>query len=145
MQISNDKDKYPFDLFGIECGDGWKSLYQPIIDYINSYNNIRDDSFIHIDQIKEKFGGLRFYWGAENVDKDTIDKLREMVDDAEAKSWTVCEECGSEEEVGILNTGWVYTRCRECARKIVERIGRDGKWMIGDGKIYTIDKDGNIK
>ena len=26
------KPQYPYELFGIECRDGWKNLYQPIID-----------------------------------------------------------------------------------------------------------------
>ena len=30
--------KWSYELFGIECGEGWKGLYQPIIDYIDKYN-----------------------------------------------------------------------------------------------------------
>lgn len=135
----------PYESFGAECESGWAKLYQPLIDYVNAYNKLHSPgSSIEIHQIKEKFGGLRFYWAADNVSTDTIDEFRKMVEDAEAQSWTVCEECGSEEEVGTLHIGWFYTRCRECARKIVEGIGEDGKWKIG-GKIYTMDKDGNIK
>jgi len=137
---------WPYELFGIECGGGWVKLYQPLIDYVNSYNKRHSpESSMMIHQVKEKFGGLRFYWAADNVPADTLDGFRKMVEDAEARSWNVCEECGEEKEVGILDTGWYYTRCRECARKIVERVGRDGKWIIGDGKIYIMDKDGNIK
>ena len=52
--------KWPYELFGIECGEGWKHLYQPIIDYIEKYNNSHTDK-IEIHQIKEKFGTLSFY------------------------------------------------------------------------------------
>lgn len=46
--------KWPYELFGIECGEGWKGLYQPIIDYIDKYNEDHEEK-IEIHQIKEKF------------------------------------------------------------------------------------------
>ena len=47
--------QWSYELFGVECGEGWKGLYQPIIDYISKYNEEHDDKF-EIHQIKEKFG-----------------------------------------------------------------------------------------
>ena len=51
----NFKPQYPYELFGIECGEGWKPLYQPILDYIDRYNEDHEEK-IEIHQIKEKFG-----------------------------------------------------------------------------------------
>ena len=52
-----------------------------------------------IYQIKEKFGGLRFY-----TDED--------LDDIEDESYTICEECG---EPGKPRPGgWIKTRCDKC-------------------------------
>ena len=138
--------KQSYELFEIECGKGWAKLYQPLIDYVDTYNKLHSpESSMMIHQIQEKFGGLRVYWAADNVSTDTLNEFRKMVEDAEARSRNVCEECGAEKEVGIIYTCGVYTRCRECARKIVERIGRDCKWKMSDGEIYTINKGGNIK
>lgn len=105
--------KEPYELFGIECGEGWKDLYQPIIDYINSFNkDKKDEEQIHILQIKEKFGGLRFY-----TDKYT-EKLRDMIRVAEAKSYNTCEICGKYIEKPINENCWIYALCQECRDKL---------------------------
>jgi ribosomal protein L37AE/L43A len=106
---SNNEPKEPYELFGIECGEGWKGLYQPIIDYIEDYNKDKEDEDkIEIYQIKEKFGTLSFY-----VSKKT-DELRKMIEDAEAESYHVCEICGRHINKQIVEHHWVYGMCREC-------------------------------
>ena len=32
--------KTPWELFGVECGEGWFSLIEPILQYIQSYNKV---------------------------------------------------------------------------------------------------------
>ncbi len=113
---SNNEPKEPYELFGIECGEGWKGLYQPIIDYIEDYNKDKeDDDKIEIYQIKEKFGTLSFY-----VSKKT-DELRKMIEDAEAESYHVCEMCGRHINKQIVEHHWVYGMCRECYDGMKER------------------------
>ena len=41
-----------------------------------------------------------------------------MIRNAEQKSYGVCEESGSEVEVGIWNNGWIRTICRNYALKM---------------------------
>lgn len=49
--------KWPYELFGIECGKGWEHLYQPLIDYVEKYNVGKEgNDRMEIHQIKEKFG-----------------------------------------------------------------------------------------
>ena len=76
----NFKHKYPYELFGVECGEGWKPLYQPILDYAMEHN-------IEVHQVKEKFGGLRIYLASYDS------TVRKMIDDAEEKSYNTCEIC----------------------------------------------------
>jgi len=57
-------------------------------------------------QVKEKYGTLRFYLSHET------DKMERLISEAESKTSTTCESCGSEGEV--RNDGWVATRCDEC-------------------------------
>ena len=99
-----------------ECGIGWKRLYQPIIDKVDSLNEtLPEDKQIKILQIKEKFAGLRIY--LENANEE----LMKMVHEAESESYQVCERCGTSENVGILNTGgWYYNCCQECAKKLIK-------------------------
>jgi hypothetical protein len=60
-------------------------------------------------QIKEKFGGLRFYM------THATDKMYDLINEAERKSYTTCEVCGApgEERGG----GWIRTLCDECNKK----------------------------
>ena len=62
---------------------------------------------ITITQIKEKFGGLRFYYDGGD---DTIDG---MVCLAESLSYRICEECGTTINVGQTQ-GWIVTCCKPC-------------------------------
>jgi len=73
-----------------------------------------------IDQIKEKFGGLRFYYSGGD---DTIDG---MVHLAESMSYGTCESCGSTNNVGRTQ-GWIYTVCGDCREKN-ERI-KERNWI----------------
>lgn len=74
-------------------GKGWHDLVHPLIDEV-----FNQEGQVH--QIKEKFGGLRFYYGLDDLDEETPEetaarqKLRTMVMDAEEKSTQICEECG---------------------------------------------------
>ena len=66
--------------------------------------------YIQIDQVKEKYGGLRFYYtGGDH----TIDG---MVSLAESLSYKICEDCGSTKDIGYTK-GWIATMCKECYEK----------------------------
>jgi hypothetical protein len=71
-----------------------------------------------IIQIKEKFGGLRFYCDIDGTDEFLQLNLME-------KSYTICEECGrpGEERPG----GWVKTLCDDCAEVRYRR--RERNWQ----------------
>jgi hypothetical protein len=107
-----------YESFGIECGEGWKYLYQPLIDLCNLKG-------VSIFQIKEKFGGLRFYTGACDADSGIPMLIRAV----EAMSYKVCEDCG---EYGVdwkdgktiykTTTGrsetsrWIRSLCDPCRK-----------------------------
>lgn len=58
-------------------------------------------------QVKEKFGGLRFYVeGASNVQHAVINWT-------ESLSYRTCENCGSTKNIGSTQ-GWYKTLCEEC-------------------------------
>ena len=99
-------ERYAIRMFGIECGDGWRTILE------NLFANIQllidgGAPMIELHQVKEKFGGLRFY--AEECD----DNVRKAISDAELAAWNTCELCGSTEEVGCTN-GWITVCCRKC-------------------------------
>ena len=145
METQNKILNWPYELFDIECGKGWKDLYQPLIDYIEEYNaKHKPDSYFEIHQIKEKFAGLRFYWDGYNIPGDIAQEFQNRVEEAESKSYQICEQCGSRENVGMTCKGWYYTVCEDCLRKMVEKSNIEYKWKCND-KIYIVNKDGKIE
>lgn len=58
-------------------------------------------------QVKEKFGGLRFY-----VDCWLTDEQSDAITEAEAESYRTCESCGAPGRA--RDTGWVTTLCDDC-------------------------------
>lgn len=116
MMEKNEEPKYPYELFGIECGDGWKKLYQPIIDYLKEYNKDKEEKDrIEIHQIKEKFGSIRIYLSSYT------DELRQMIDDAEEQSYYTCEICGKYITKPIVEHHWMYPMCKKCFEGMKEK------------------------
>jgi len=62
------------------------------------------------NQVKEKFGGLRFYYsGGDEV-------INGMVIQAENLSLQICEKCGVMNELVTQNSkGWIQTTCSQCS------------------------------
>jgi hypothetical protein len=86
--------------WGVECGDGWYDILDNLCGSIASYGNADN---VVIDQIKEKFGTLRFYVTGGD---DMIDGMIWM---AEHMSGHICEVCGNR---GKMRTkGWMVTLC----------------------------------
>jgi hypothetical protein len=59
-------------------------------------------------QMKEKFGGLRFYTNGHD------DVIEGMITMAEYLCDNACQDCGSEQDLGITS-GWISVLCRTCA------------------------------
>jgi hypothetical protein len=100
--------------FGFECGDGWFDLIdalckriQNYLDWERKYPPPHDEEIEQVvaAQVKEKFGGMRFYFDGGN------DVIRGMVMMAEEMSYSICEECGNKGR--LRGSGWVITRCDE--------------------------------
>ncbi len=139
------KEKYP-EMFsqpygGFAVGTGWwpiiESLCANIQNHINWKNETRerllkDNPYNHkipeavpqvvVAQIKEKFGGLRFYYDGGD------DQVHGMVRMAEAWADRSCEECGKPGE--RYSGGWIRTLCEEHEAErqaqMKKRFGDDG-------------------
>lgn len=93
--------------FGFECGDGWFDILVDLCEELESLvveHNSKTP--FEVIQVKEKFGGLRFYttWGTN--------KIWDAISKAESLSLETCEVCG---KPGKPNgEGWITTLCDEC-------------------------------
>jgi hypothetical protein len=68
-------------------------------------------SYPNITQIKEKFGGLRFYIDGGD------DTIYGMISLAESMSYRTCEYCGTTGNNVGQTQGWIITVCEDCYKK----------------------------
>lgn len=93
--------------FGIECGPGWWPLIAKLIDDIAKLDTEKQ---VVVTQIKEKFGGLRFYIVGGT------DEIYRLIYKAETQSYKICENCGRPGQT-CQGGGWLQTLCPDCASK----------------------------
>ena len=144
------KDSSVYRTYGCECSNGW---YELIRDCCCKIADKYEEYGIEVDfipeQIKEKFGTLRFYYNYENSPKvipaidmiggtsirfepGSIDDSEEknqlrraiagIIDDAEERSGHICEFCGAAGELR-KDLGWLRTLCDDCYEKMRKGVG----------------------
>jgi hypothetical protein len=95
----------------IECGPGWYGLVARLARTLEAHIQqlppaTRRD--VYCVQVKEKFGGLRFYM------RTTTTAIESAIDRAEEHSFHICEDCG---RPGRLREGrWLATLCDRHAK-----------------------------
>lgn len=97
--------------FGFECGDGWRWILGELITKIKKLDE-KNGVVTEVIQIKEKFGGLRFYplGGASS-------EIWKLIAEYEKKSYGVCEFTGSRTNVGMWTHGWMSTMSKKYAEE----------------------------
>jgi hypothetical protein len=102
------KDKVAF-----EFHDGWTNLIYELGKDITELCELTNCELPMIQQIKEKFGTLRFYYNTLNSQylKIVEKSISALVRQAESKSANVCEICGKYGET--RTNGIVFTSCDE--------------------------------
>jgi hypothetical protein len=116
MTFSMKKPKTPYELFGRSCHAGWSDLIQPLEDELLRLGGT-------IVQIKEKFGGLCFYYRLpRRISKDAKAAFARRVRQACDASFTICETCDKPGELGS-DGGYLFTACAACgeARSALNR------------------------
>jgi hypothetical protein len=90
----------------IRCApEGWRHIVSNLIDdlFTLGWNGT-------VFQVKEKFGGLRFYIGQGN------NEIFARIEEASELSLQTCQDCG---KPGVLRGGgWIQTLCDEHANGI---------------------------
>ena len=105
-------------IWGLECDDGWYDLLdclcfsiQNHIDFALKDTQLSDEERTELQvvaqQVKSKFGGLRFYSCGGDVYTDGMVKM------AESMSHRVCESCGNKARQQTVGT-WIHTTCDPC-------------------------------
>jgi len=92
---------YPLTSILAGVGPGWGHL---VCRLIRDLFALGWDGELH--QIKEKFGGLRFYIGAGT------DEIFDRIHKAESESYKICYQCG--EPGKERPSGWIMVLCDSC-------------------------------
>lgn len=110
---------------GDRVGPGWWAILEEAFTSIEALVKSKPGYQFHVRQIKEKFGGLRFYFQvtrqgepADHYDEDSpvdeardelVDSIMNVIGQAEDKASETCEWCGEPGHTG--GDGWVKTLC----------------------------------
>jgi hypothetical protein len=96
--------------------EGWLPIIDKLCGSIQNYidhhvSYTKDGQYrpaqVRCSQMKEKFGGLRFYTDGHDEVIEGMIKMAEHLCD------NTCQDCGSEEDLG-MTTGWISVLCRNC-------------------------------
>ncbi|KAL9106971.1 MAG: hypothetical protein Q9227_008094 [Pyrenula ochraceoflavens] len=109
---------------GFAVGDGWEPVIRHLSERITAIVE-RDDlnplQFVS-EQVKEKFGGLRFYMSGQT------NAITQAIREAEEKCSRTCETCGKEGE--LYTKGWLRTHCVPCENEYKRKLHERGvKWI----------------
>ena len=137
MMVNRNKDMQETCMcWGFECGDGWFDLLDQLMGNIQHHIDWKEKqrnwaiewnkenpnepreipdlvSQVTLDQVKEKFGTLRFYYSGGD------DRIDGMVTLAEGMSGVICEGCGNPGK--RRGGGWIHTYCEPCETKREEQ------------------------
>lgn len=112
---------------GFAVGAGWYPILEKLCSNIQHHIDWKAKQGkpvpqVTVEQIKEKFGGLRFYYQGGD------DEISGMVRMAESWADVACEECGG---IGKRRSGgWIRTLCdkheTERNERIEEQARKDG-------------------
>ncbi len=93
---------------GLFIGDGWYWIVDKLCKSLQYDTDKNGYNQVVAAQVKEKFGGLRFY-----VDGASEGQY-EVIHFVESLTYDICETCGSTKDVGQTG-GWIKTMCKKCA------------------------------
>ena len=131
--------------WGIECPKGWYNILEQLcteLEYSNMESVAKWGMAIVAEQVKEKFGTLRFYFDVRNVDiygkidnehqncklNDVQSKIvhdhlymfaQHLINEAERMTEDTCADCGEPltPDNKVETKGWISYICKECNEK----------------------------
>lgn len=140
------------------CYAGWHPILERLLGEIQEIISEGGGKF-SLRQVKEKMGGLRFYWSYGDAEPLTLDSqavreanIRERISlavfAAECRSASTCEVCG---KPGLMLTrqqgGFLATRCEAHGDGMVpwhppeEQIAFVPEMRGSDGRRYVFDRE----
>jgi hypothetical protein len=138
--LTYDNPSLPEGVPDTPCSSGVGKGWWPVVQATHKMM-LRICPEYQLDQVKEKFGGLRYYWGMPNLydkmpedapedwEPDPADaakyeriyeQLTVLADLAESICANLCETCGCQSKVSNQG-GWYRNQCEDCLMGRVRR------------------------
>ncbi len=126
---------------GFDLPPGWTEIVWKGCKALQEFTTHR----VHVHQVKEKFGGLRFYcslerlpfpagfeegdseWGWEYAVVHNEDFIERVIHSMEQASYWTCETCGTTTDVTVEGS-WITTQCRPCRAKAHRQLRWENRW-----------------
>lgn len=109
------------DIPYIECDSGWYSIIEDLSSELNEAAKQYAHGSITVVQIKEKFGGLRYYVNyIDGLPQEDIFEIEQIICKYENLSHKTCQRCGEQGEICARTAYWVSTLCKKCAKELKE-------------------------
>jgi len=123
----------------IETGDGWYHIIDSLCETIQNRMDWSEgaESRVEVNQIREKFGSLEFYFtGGDEV-------VSGMVASAESISRKTCESCSMRGEQ--RSSGWIVTLCDKCFKGWGD-VGKQtmSGYVPGDSSVDDSNEDNEL-
>ena len=103
-------------VFGFSVDDGWEPIIRRLSEKLEKLILDLPETNQQAPcaaQVKEKFGGLRFYMDGATVEMDAV------IGEAERECYKTCETCGAPGKMRTV--GWSRTLCDVCNAENVNR------------------------
>jgi hypothetical protein len=91
---------------GAWCPVGWQPMVEELCSKLTQIVDKKKLAF-QIEQIKEKFGGLRFYYSYEG---DRAPEIADLIHETEQRSFKICEVTGEEGDLCIKGKGYGWMK-----------------------------------
>ena len=100
-------EKYPklMKISYVECPEGWYDVIEEAVEKLSKF-----EEHVRVEQIKEKFGTLRFYTDGGNEHTNTVISFVEYI------SGFICETTGKTDDVGYNKKGWIKVHHNSLAK-----------------------------
>ena len=112
INYSDEAKRNPLAKYGISTDEGWMDIIEKCAEEL-----VELSDRINFFQIKEKFGGLRFYTGIDSYDSDNDSDLWKALNKITGKyerdSFSICEHCGAPGQLAS-DRHWRVTLCDSC-------------------------------
>jgi hypothetical protein len=112
-RVPEDLQDFFKDCWGFSIGEGWEPI---VFELSRKIKELDKNKKVKVLQVKEKFGGLRYYMDFYS------DEMNKLISAAEKECYDTCEHCGTKEDVTTESiNNWVKTLCKKCNEERHER------------------------